>query len=734
MKRWKVIFLCICAFWAGACSVTRSLKDGEYLLRKNQVKVDDPSFDAASLMSYIAQKPNSYLLGVNPLLSVYNWGGDGKTKMGRFVQSVGVAPVVYDPALVEKSISSIGNHLHYIGYYGSQVESQVQVKGRKVYVSYYVALGKRYTISAIDYVLPEYGTIKQEFMEDLPHSTVAVGDFLAESDLEKEAERSALMFRNKGYYGLTKSYYLFDADTLAHDGTAKLTYNLRDYALGDPVSTAKPHQKFTLGKVNISHPEKLKIRRRTLQNMNTLRPGQLYSEQEVNTTYTRLANLGMLSGVNVSIQPTSDKTVDADITLRNSRLQAIKADLEGSFNSTGLFGISPQINYYHKNIFHGGERLNVGVKGNFQFKPGSNAYSTEVGITTSIRFPQFLGLPNRVFKGTNIPTTDVSLAFTYQDRPEFRRTLISTAFTYNGRVGQNFFYQFSLFRLNIARLFNIQQDFLAKIIKANPFIMNAYMGRFDHGISGTVYYTTNASAVPLTPYHYVRFSLDTSGNLLSLFNKAMPLNDDGERTIWSTPYAQYVRAELNLGKTFRFGGDNEHAIALHLMAGAGYGYGNSTTLPVEKQFYCGGSSSMRGWQARTLGPGNSQLITVFSIPTQIGEMKLEANVEYRFPIVWKLEGALFADAGNIWNMPRPADYDYVDDDDKLGVFDIKNFAGSIGLDWGLGIRVNLGFLLIRLDGGLRLHDPARAAGNRWVPVREWFPRNYAIHFGVGYPF
>ena len=719
---------------AGACSTTRSLKDGEYLLRKNQVKVDDSSFDAGSLMSYVAQKPNSYLLGVNPLLSVYNWGGDGKTKMGKFVQSVGVEPVVYDPSLVDKSIHNIANHLHYIGYYGSQVESQVQVKGRKVYVNYYVALGKRYTISSIDYVLPEYGTIKQEFMEDLPHSKVAVGDYLAESDLEKEAERSALMFRNIGYYGLTKSYYLFDADTLAHDGTAKLTYSLRDYALGDPVSTAKPHQKFTLGKVNISHPERLKIRRRTLQNMNTLRPGQLYSEQEVNTTYTRLANLGMLSGVNVNIEPTSDKTVDADITLRNSRLQAIKADLEGSFNSTGLFGISPQINYYHKNIFHGGERLNVGVKGNFQFKPGSSAYSTEVGVTTSIRFPQFIGLPNRVFKGTNIPTTDVSLAFTYQDRPEFRRTLISTALTYNGRVGQNFFYQFSLFRLNIARLFNIQPEFLAKIILANPFIMNAYSGRFDHGISGTIYYTTNSSAVPLTPYHYVRFSMDLSGNFLSLFNKFMPLDEDGQHTIWSTPYAQYARAEINLGKTFRFGGDNEHAIALHLMAGAGYGYGNSNTLTVEKQFYCGGSSSMRGWQARTLGPGNSQLITVFSIPTQIGEMKLEANVEYRFPIVWKLEGALFADAGNIWNMPRPADYDYVDDDDKLGVFDIKNFAGSIGLDWGLGIRVNLGFLLIRVDGGVRLHDPARPEGNRWVPVREWFPKNYAIHFGVGYPF
>lgn len=732
MKRWKVIFLCICAVLAGACSVTRSLKDGEYLLRKNQVKVDDPSFDAGSLMSYVAQKPNSYLLGVNPLLSVYNWGGEGKTKLGRFVQSVGVAPVVYDPALVEKSINSIANHLRYIGYYGSQVESQVQVKGRKVYVNYYVALGKRYTISAIDYVLPEYGTLKQEFMDDLPHSTVAVGDYLAESNLEAEAERSALMYRNKGYYGLTKSYYFFEADTLARDGTARLTYNLRDYALGDPASTARHHQKYTLDKVRITHPEKLKIRRSTLAGMNTLRPGQHYSEQEVNTTYTRLANLGMLSGVNVSIQPTSDNTVNADISLRNSRLQAIKADLEGSFNSTGLFGISPQINYYHKNIFHGGERLNVGLKGNFQFKPGTSAYSTELGITTSIRFPQFLGLPNRLFKGPYVPTTDVSLAFTYQDRPEFRRTLITTALTYNGRVGPNFFYQFSLFRLNIARLFNIQTDFYAKILRSNPFMLNAYMGRFDHGISGTVYYTTNSSAVPLTSYHYVRLSLDSSGNLLSLFNKLMPMNENAERTIWSTPYAQYVRAELNLGKIFRFGSEDEHALALHLVAGAGYGYGNSTIMPVEKQFYCGGSSSMRGWQARTLGPGNAQPYTEFSIPSQIGAMKLEANVEYRFPLVWKLEGALFADAGNIWDIPHPKIT--ATEEDKTGYFDIKNFGSSIGLDWGVGIRVNLGFLLIRVDGGLRLHDPARAAGNRWVPVREWFPRNYAIHFGVGYPF
>ena len=151
----KVIFLGLCLLSVAGCSVTRSLKDGEYLLRKNKVKVDDNSYNAAELSSYVSQKPNSYLFGVNPLLYVYNWGGDGSTGFKRFLQKIGVKPVVYDASQVEKSIQSIENHLRYTGYYGSQVESQVSVKGRKVYVTYYVALGKRYTISAIDYQIPE---------------------------------------------------------------------------------------------------------------------------------------------------------------------------------------------------------------------------------------------------------------------------------------------------------------------------------------------------------------------------------------------------------------------------------------------------------------------------------------------------------------------------------------------------------------------------------------------------
>ena len=138
--------------------------------------------------------------------------------------------------------------------------------------------------------------------------------------------------------------------------------------------------------------------------------------------------------------------------------------------------------------------------------------------------------------------------------------------------------------------------------------------------------------------------------------------------------------------------------------------------------------SMRGWQARTLGPGTSEYRDIFAIPSQIGAMKLEANVEYRFPITWKLEGALFVDAGNVWEVKD--EYDLEDG----SVFRLKDLPKSVGLDWGLGIRVNLDFILVRLDGGIRLHDPNRRNTSRWVPVNEWFKGNYAIHFGVGYPF
>ena len=277
-------------------------------------------------------------------------------------------------------------------------------------------------------------------------------------------------------------------------------------------------------------------------------------------------------------------------------------------------------------------------------------------------------------------------------------------------------------------MYYMDEDFMMKLLETNPFVYSSYMDHVDLGVGGTLYYTTDASSVPMTPYHYVRLGLDVSGNVVSLFNRWLPTlsEEDPKHTIWDTPYAQYVRADINLGKVFRFGKEDRHAIALHFQTGIAYGYGNSDSAPVEQLFYAGGAMSMRGWQARTLGPGTSQESYGFSIPSQVGEMKIEANVEYRFPLISKLEGALFVDAGNIWDLSNAID--------PSAQFKWSTFPAAIALNWGFGARLNLNFLLVRVDMGIRLRDPSRPEGERWVPTNEWLNHNFAIHFGVGYPF
>lgn len=722
-KRSFILFALVAMLASAACSTTKSLRDGEYLLRSNKIKVDSKEFNASELTSYITQTPNAWILGTSPQLAVYNWGG--------FFKRLGEPPVVYNPSKVDESIENITNHLRYIGFYGSQVESDIRVSKRKVYVTYYVALGKRYKISAIDYEVPEYGTFKQDFQEDAANITLKEGMYLSEQAVEQEAERSSAFMRTKGYYGFTKSYYFFEADTLAGNGDVKLKMSIRDYALGDKPSSAQEHRKYTLGEVTISKPSRLKIRPGVLETLNLIKPGDLYNEKVINTTYTRLSGVNMLSGVNISTSEAPGEKVDCNIALRNSGLQGFKVNLEASVNSSALIGISPQLTYYHRNIFHGGEVLNIGVKGNFQFRPGTDLKSNEISTTASIRFPKFIGLPTRLFKGKFIPKTEVSAAFNYQDRPEFKRTAIAAELNYVGRFNSLFSYKFTPLRINVTRIFGISPEFYIRLLE-NIILAGAYMNSFDMGVSAMLYYTTDNSVVPVRPYHYARFTFDLSGNVLSLFDKILPSDEYGQKTIWTIPYSQYIRGEISLGRTFRFGQEDKHSLALHFCAGAGLAYGNSidSSMPLEKMFYVGGAYSMRGWQARALGPGtDASLADIFTIPSQIGEMKLEANVEYRFPIVWKLEGAVFADAGNIWDIKTDSA------DDPAQFHFTREALEGIGLDWGLGIRLNLGLILVRVDSGFRIHDPGQPEGARWLGPKAWFTGGaYAVHFGVGYPF
>ena len=720
---YKILILIAASASILSCSTTRALQDDEYRLAKNRIEIENSKdFNPNLLSPYLKQKHR----GWTPFLYVYNWtNGKGKG-WDRFVQKIGVAPVVYDPDMVDSSIENMTSHLEYLGYYGSKITSEIGVRKRRVDVTYNVTLGKQYPIKDIEIILPAHGEFAADFLSDTASVTIKTGSILSESALEKETERASTAMRNMGYYTFNKNHFFFEADTLSVPGSALLKMTVNEYTRNESPKDAEPIRKFYFNEVSIDYPKTLKIKTKLLKGLNTIIPGEVYSESQVNNTYSRLSALRTFSSVNVGMTQSDTNHVNSSITLSQSKMQGFKLNIEASTNSSGLFGISPQISYYHKNIFRGGEWLNLSFMGNFQFKFNDNVRSNEFGVSAGLSFPKFFPLPYRLFKGA-IPRTDINLSYNFQDRPEYTRNIISTSFGYNGNVKNRFFYQVYPMQLNIVNLFDLDENFY-KTLANDPFLRNAYQNHFDIGSGGTLYYTSNPESIPKSTYFYTRLQFDIAGNLLSAFKPLMRKDENGSGMIWNTPFSQFVRAELTLGRTWIFGKKGGQSIATRLLAGAGYAYGNSSALPFEKHFYGGGANSLRGWQARTVGPGLAPMDNSFVIPNQTGDMKLEANIEYRFDIVWKLAGAVFVDAGNVWTLQ-----DNGGERDNESLFRISTFGKSIAADWGYGLRLNFGFLLLRLDMGHKIHDPARE--NRWVNPGKWFKRdNYALHFGVGYPF
>lgn len=704
-----------------SCSTTKLVPEGSYRLLSNKVVFEGEKLSPNDVTPYIRQQAKKGLiLGWSPGMSIYNWSNGSGQGINRVWETIGTPPVIFDPSQIEGSCTNIAKHLETLGYYGSKVTGEVVFSGRLAKVKYHVTPGKRIPIDQIVYEVPG-GTFGEHFRADSSNITVHVGDFLSEKALEAETVRGAGVFRNLGYYEFNKNFYTFEADTLSDVTT--LYYRIRE----EP-------RVFHIGQVNISHPAGIPFRESLLRKFNVIQPGALYNEQIVNTTYARLAALKVFNSVSVEMSPADSVTVDCDIRLSGLDQLGFKINLEASTNASDLLGFSPKLNLYHKNLFHGGEWLDLGFTGNWQWVPKTQISSSELGVTASLSFPRLLGVSPRRMRGENIPRTEFKASFNYQNRPEYKRILTSFNFGYNGQIGREYFYQLYPLQVSTVKLYEVDETFLDRLL-TYPYLWDTFEDQINAGVGAMLYHTTNSDVVPKTAYHYERLSLEASGNVISLFNPILPTYEGimKQHLLFGLPYKQYVRAELNLGRVFRFGWGDMQSLALHMVAGVGLAYGNSVSLPFEKQFYCGGANGMRGWQARTLGPGFAPLSDYFKIPSQTGDLKFEADIEYRFPSFWKLEWAVFAEAGNVWTLPLLRK-DLVDglggDVDESERFSLR----SIAADWGIGLRVNLDFILIRLDVGFRLHDPARAEGDRWVRPRDWFHGSSAIHFGVGYPF
>ena len=759
-----------------SCSTTRILSEDQTRLKSNVVTVvnrkDHPEFQDPTLDNYVRQKANTYFIktrrgGWNPFLYIANWTNGKGGGWDRFVTKLGQAPVVFDPSLMVDSKENITTHLRYLGYYGSSVQAIAKIHRQQTVVDYLVTLGKQYPVKAVYYEIDDH-SLAEEIFKDTANSLIYPGVPLSEALLDKESERSAQYLRNRGYYEFSKNFYFFAADTVSVTDSALLRISVRNYPRGGSPDDAIRHRRFYFGDVRvypvsdiiryrasisrkipqildtvqyenltILYDKKRRIRPSVLYKMNSIEPGELYSSSVVNNTYQRMSNLRIYNSVSVELTKADTNIVDCSIRLLPSKAHGYKVNLEASTNSTGLIGISPTISYYNRNIFHGGEWLSLSVSGNFQFSVRDETRATEFGANAGLSFPTFLLLPPWIFKNV-IPRTDVELSYNYQRRPEYTRNMIGANLGWSWSSQSNkYYFKIVPLQINIVNLPVYSAAFMESL--TNPFVREAYKNHFEFGLGVDVQYSSDPSINPANSFFKADFQFDIAGNLLSAFNSFMPVDTSGFRTIWNSPYSQFVRGELSLAYTWKFGRDNKQAIAVRGLGGLGYAYGNSAKMPFERLFWAGGSNSLRGWTARSVGPGSLQMDETFSIPNQTGDMRLEANIEYRFPLFSIFRGAVFADWGNVWNLSRTGNHHSMEGSssedqnaEELSYFSWKNMMRTSAFSAGAGIRLDLNFVVVRFDLGIKLYDPST---QQWPNISKWFRRGgYAFQFGIGYPF
>lgn len=747
------VLLCalLCALLCSSCASNRQIPQGASRLVGTKISVEGKEVQPAQLTPYLKQKGEGFIIfGVNPFKA---------------------QAVIYDSLMVGQSKRNMQNYLEREGWYNSRISDSVVTAKRKSKVFYNVKLGKRYIISRILYNIEDSLLLESA---DTLNSLLRAGEYLSSPLLEREAQRIVANYRNKGFFDFNDGYISFVADTLKGDGNAELTVNIMNYMRNSSPLSARPHKRYRFGSINATtvlkptrdyltaedsaamalsgstsyknikmsySGKKPLVNPKLINRMSVIMPDSLYSDTDVARTYNRLSAIKMFGNINLStkVSPSDTGKVDVDIDMQSSALQGLKFTFEASMNSSAFLGLSPGVNYHHKNIFGGGEVFNIGFTGSFQFKVKSPTKSNEFGVTTQLSIPRFSLFGDKIFKGTTIPSTEISLAYNYQQRPEYTRNIISGSFGLAWNKRGKYYYNINLLQANVVKIYNMSETFYDDL--KDPFLKSSYQDHFDIGVGGSFLYTTDNSVPHNKSYFYLRASMDLSGNLLGLFNGCMAKNSAGEHIIWSTPYAQYARTEISAVYTWRFGRNNKSALAARALFGIGKAYGNSISLPFEKLFWSGGPYGLRGWLARSVGPGYAERDTTFSIANQTGDMKLEANLEYRFPLFSIFEGALFVDAGNVWRIksysgeeeggtssPDPGEREKLD----AGLFRFNDFYRHIALDWGTGLRINLGFTLIRFDVGFKTFDPEQG---RWMGFGKWFrEKAYTVQFGIDYPF
>ena len=766
-------------FLFAGCSVTKHLPEGSYLLTKNKVHTSFPDtlhrswrVSASELERFIptSQTPNKRIFGMPFFLWVYNLSDTTKNNWWqRTLRKIGEEPVLLDSASTERSRRDMSLYMQSKGFYESNVTDTIKLHKRKASVDYSVTAGEPFKISGVSYLFSDK-SLRNIILADSAASLIKPGDRLDRTVMEAERSRVAAYLENLGYYRFSVNNIRYIIDTLGtpHEGHVTINF-VQNVVAGQPEDSRiyrirnvyidtdyKPmsgtdsvtYDTLYFRGLNFIAPSGVKrnIRYPVIADAITIYQGSIYSREEVRYTSANISNLRYFRNVNIlfsdsgeeddyvtyvgqggldSLTDVAEGTLDCYIQCVPMLRQGYKLDVEASTN-TNYTGIALQLGYANKNIFKGAEIFDISGRVAYDFTHNSgkkNSY--EFGISTSLTYPRAL-VPfnlNRYSRRYNV-SSKVELSFSKQRRPDYDRTLSSLTFGYNWSNGRYTSYTFRPINLSLIKVPWINEDYLNSI--KNPYLRNSYTSQMILGMFGSVTYNTQGTGMDQT--FTVKGNLETSGNFLNLISVISESRyhynkDERYYNALGIRYAQYARAEASF--VFRQRVRNKGALLWRFLVAGGYAYGNTRSMPFERMIFAGGSTSMRGWQVRTLGPGFVPQQPREFYPNQVGDLKIETTLEQRFPIYGPVYGAIFLDCGNIWSNGKG-------ESDKEARFYFDTFYKQLALNTGLGLRLDFNYFVLRLDWGIQLRNPGWERGHEWIRSLKF--SNTALHFGIGYPF
>lgn len=751
-----------------SCSTTRRIPDGEYLYNGLDMNIKTPDHEKfpgdirSDLITSVNVKPNNAL----PLLTPYrrypfplglwvynNWNDSAKGIKGWLYRKLVAEPVLVSDVRPETRLKMLKTVLDNNGYFNSSVEYKiVPHRNPKIAdIDYTVNTGSPYLIDSIIYFNDRHRSGLRHFIDSMAaKSTYLVkGERFCIDSLSAERVRITNSLRNRGYYYFKPEFIEFLADSLITPGRIALKLSLADnipdialrkFKTGKIHTTVLRQSRFNAGTPDTLQTSKgelvvyrpARLRPNLVPSCITFREGRTFSVRNMDRTQQRLSRLGIFG--NIQIQPvpvdtTADNaTLDVYITCQFERPMEASIEANVTSKSNSYLGPGLILGLTNNNTFGGAEKLSIQLSGSYEWQTGRNRGSIfnsyEFGLNGSLAFPRLLA-PKFIHRtNRDLNWTTITLGGSILNRPHyFRMAEVSAGIDYEWNYNSRVTNQYTPFKITYTKLMRTTHEF-DSIMQENPAVALSFESQFIPEMSYTYNYEKWLERERINGFNFTA-TVKEAGNIFWGIWRACGV--EGRKTLFGMPFSQFVKGQAQLVYNRRLVRGSDQWLVSRILIGAEHAYGNSSTVPYSEQFYIGGANSIRAFTVRSLGPGSYHAPETLKNGyfDQTGTFKLEMNAEYRFPIISVLHGAAFVDAGNIWLLKR-------DPARPGGLLEGRTFLKDIALGTGVGLRVDIGMMVIRGDLGYGLHAPYNTGSPGYFNIP--FKKAFAFHLAIGYPF